>query len=275
MSMSIEPLRDGFASAVTGIDLREPQDDTTKEALYRAFADRSVLVIRDQKLEPPHFLDAARIFGNPLLQELEQFRVPECPLVGFVSSKDKGASGKRIVRGSNWHTDHSHTVTPPRATTLHAVTLPAQGGDTQFSSMHLLYEALPDELRAQADKINCLHIWMSRRCPRPMGTTENGFDPRVWHPLVRKNPDNGRKAIYINTARIDEFEGIGLDDGFDLLDRLMEEASQPQFEYRHAWDEGDMVIWDNRCCIHKANADYDFQELRLLYRIIIQGDTPR
>ena len=117
MTFTINPLRSGFASEVLGIDLRETLADNTKEALYRTFAERSVLVIRNQKLEPPEFLEAARIFGTPMLQDLEQFRVPECPLVGFISSRDKGACGKVITRGRNWHTDHSHTETPPSATT--------------------------------------------------------------------------------------------------------------------------------------------------------------
>lgn len=271
MSFSINPMRDGFASEVTGLDLREPQDDATKQVLYRAFVERSVLVIRDQKMEPPEFLEAAKIFGAPMLQELEQFRVPECPLVGTISSRDKGTSGKPITRGSNWHTDHSHEAVPPRATTLHAVTLPSQGGDTQFSSMHLVYDALPEELRKKVDQINCLHIWISRRCPRPMPPAEDGFDPRIWHPLVRMNPDTSRKAIYMNTARIDEFEGIDLDEGFHLLDMLMEMAGQPEFEYRHKWQQGDMVVWDNRAVLHQANGDYG-DEYRFLYRIIIEGE---
>ena len=271
MTLTINPLRSGFASEVVGIDLRKTPDDNTKEALYRTFAERSVLVIRNQKLEPPEFLEAARIFGTPMLQDLEQFRVPECPLVGFISSRDKGASGKVITRGRNWHTDHSHTETPPRATTLHAVTLPIEGGDTQFASMHLAYDGLPDDMRNKVDPINCLHVWMSRRCPRPMPSIEEGFDPRFWHPLVRTNPDTGRRALYMNTARIDEFQGIELNAGFDLLDFLMDHITQPRFEYRHQWREGDMLIWDNRAVMHQANGDYGDQ-YRYLYRIIIEGE---
>jgi taurine dioxygenase len=271
MTLSIEPLSQNFASEVVGLDLRNPQDDATKQALYQAFAERSVLVFRDQKLEPPEFLSAVSTFGTPQMQELEQFLVQDCPLVGFISSRDKGASGKTIVRGSNWHTDHSHTETPPRATTLHAVTLPSEGGDTQFANMHLAYDALPDDIREKADLVKCLHIWMSRRCPRPMGTIKDGFDPRVWHPLVRTNPDNGRRALYMNTARIDEFQGIDLDEGFDLIDTLMDFSTQPQFEYRHSWRPGDLVIWDNRAVMHQANGDFGDQ-YRYLYRIIIEGE---
>lgn len=271
MTMSIKPVRNGFASEVTGIDLRCPLDDHTKGALYQAFAERSVLIIRGQELEPAEFLESSRIFGNPMMQSLEQFRIPDCPLVGFISSRDKGANGKAITRGSNWHTDHSHSICPPKATTLHAVTLPSKGGDTQFCSMHLLYDSLPEEIKRQVDDINCLHIWMSRRCPRPMAPAEEGFDPRVWHPLVRTNPDTGRKAIYINTARIDDFHGIKMEDGFDLLDSFMAMADKPEFEYRHKWEEGDMVIWDNRSVLHQANGDYG-NEYRHLYRIIIEGE---
>ena len=271
MTMSIKPLREGFASEVTGLDLRHTQEENVRAALYQAFAERSVLVIRNQNLEPADFLETSRIFGNPMLQSLEQFRIPDCPLVGFISSKDKGSNGKVITRGSNWHTDHSHTVQPPKATILHAITLPNHGGDTQFCSMHLIYDALSEKLKKQADRINCLHIWMSRRCPRPMGAAEEGYDPRVWHPLVRVNPDTNRKAIYINTARIDDFQGIDMEDGFELLDDFMEMADQSEFEYRHKWEDGDVVIWDNRSVLHQANGDYG-DEYRYLYRIIIEGE---
>mgnify|MGYP003328560562 FL=1 len=112
---------------------------------------------------------------------------------------------------------------------------------------------------------------MSRRCPRPMAPAEEGFDPRVWHPLVRVNPDTNRKEIYINTARIDDFQGVDMEEGFELLDDFMKMADQAEFEYRHKWEDGVIVIWDNSAVLHQANADYGDQ-YRHLYRIIIEGE---
>jgi taurine dioxygenase len=96
----------------------------------------------------------------------------------------------------------------------------------------------------------------------------------VDHPLVRTHPETGRRALYINPIRIDEIVGMDEAGALPLLDDLLAHATQPAFEYRHKWRVGDVVIWDNRCLLHKANGDYPVEELRYLYRLMLKGDTP-
>jgi len=91
---------------------------------------------------------------------------------------------------------------------------------------------------------------------------------------VRTHPETGRKAIYLNPIRIEGIEGMGETAALALLDELLEHARQPQFEYRHQWQPGDLVLWDNRCLLHKANGDYDMTQVRYLYRIMLKGDVP-
>jgi taurine dioxygenase len=96
----------------------------------------------------------------------------------------------------------------------------------------------------------------------------------VVHPLVRTHPESGRKAIYLNPIRIEGIVGIEEREALALLDELLTHATQPQYEYRHQWRQGDMVMWDNRCLLHKANGDYDMGQVRYLYRIMLKGDVP-
>lgn len=270
MALEIVPLTDHFAAEARGIDLREEQDEAAKRALYDAFAQHTVLVFRDQDLDPEGFLRAVKIFGDIFEQTLKHFCLDDHPLVGFISSEDRNnISGKPIRRGINWHTDHSNRPVPPRATSLYGVTIPSQGGDTQFADMKALYDDLPDETKAKIDHVKTLHTWQSSRSPRPMSKPPGKLS-EAWQPLVRINPDTGRRGIYMNTARIERFDGIDDEEGFAILGDLMARASNGKFEYRHKWRKGDMVIWDNRSALHQATQDYD--EPRFLYRIMVQGD---
>jgi taurine dioxygenase len=97
----------------------------------------------------------------------------------------------------------------------------------------------------------------------------------VRHPLVRTHPETGRRSIYLNPIRIERIEGLVPEESVTLLDELLAHASRPEFEYRHRWKPGDLVMWDNRCLLHRANADYDMRERRYLYRVMLKGDRPR
>jgi taurine dioxygenase len=121
-----------------------------------------------------------------------------------------------------------------------------------------------------------MHVYQSRFSERKlMALPETARVPDgVWHPLVRTHPESGRRSIYLNPIRTEAIEGMQEADALALLDELLAHATQPQFEYRHQWRQGDMVMWDNRCLLHKANGDYDMAQERYLYRIMLKGDAP-
>jgi taurine dioxygenase len=275
MAFEIRPLHPYTGSEVTGLDLRRPLDDDTRARLDRELADRGVLVFRDQSLDPPQFAAAARVFGELMPQQLKQFCLPEYPMVGFISNRDTDKpGGQRIVRGEQFHTDHSNFPAPPKATMLHAVSLPSEGGDTQFVNVQAAYEALPDETRRTVDGARSLHAYQSSRSPRKMATLtpeERARMPETVQPLVVTHPGNGRKGLYLNTGRMEGVEGMDGDAAFALIERLMAHATQSRFEYRHEWRKGDMVVWDNRTVMHKANGDVPPEQLRFLYRVMVQG----
>lgn len=278
MSLSITALSDHTGAEVRGVDLKGVLDDDTRRRLNQAFVDHSVLVIRDQCLSPQQFAEAARLFGEIFRQHNTRFALPECPLVHYISNQDKYDDGKRYIPGSGYHTDHSNDLTPPKATMLHAVELPDTGGDTQYVNMHRAWETLPDHLRDRIEGLKAVHVYQSRHSERKlMGlpTGANGQVPRaVTHPLVRTHPETGRKAIYINPIRIEEIVGMEEREALALLDTLLEHAIRPEHQYRHRWQPGDVVLWDNRCLLHKANGDYDMSQRRYLYRLMLKGDAP-
>ena len=264
-----------LGAEVTGIDLSQPVDEATRKALHDAWIAHAVLVIRDQHLTPPQFAAAARIFGDILDQQLKKFMLPDYPEVGTISSRDLPIKdGKLHVRGENYHTDHSNFEAPPKATTLHAVSLPATGGDTQFVDVRAAFDDLPEARKRELVKLRSPHVYESSKSPRKMAelsAEERAKVPQTLQPLVIRHPENGRSALYLNTGRMEGVAGMPPDDAFKLVDELYAHATQSKYEYRHQWRAGDMVIWDNRSVMHQANADYDPNEYRFLYRIMLKG----
>jgi taurine dioxygenase len=273
---TIAPLSAHTGAEVLGVDLTRPVDAALRARLNRAFVEHSVLVIRDQHLSPQQVLAAVQLFGEVLPQHNTKFALPECPQIHYVSNQDFYPDGKRYIPGEGYHTDHSNAVEPPKATVLHAVKLPDRGGDTQYVNMHRAYDALPDAMKRRIDGMRALHVYQSRFSERKlMALPETARVPDgVWHPLVRTHPESGRRSIYLNPIRTEAIDGMAEADALALLDDLLAHATQPQFEYRHQWRQGDMVMWDNRCLLHKANGDYDMDQVRYLYRIMLKGDAP-
>jgi alpha-ketoglutarate-dependent taurine dioxygenase len=277
-SFSIKPLSSHTGAEIYSIDLRKPIDEATRTALNHAFADHAVLAIRDQKLSAPQFLEAMKLFGEIFPQHNSRFQVRECPDIHYISNQDKLEDGKVYIPGEGYHTDHSNDAEPPKATALHAVKLPKTGGDTQFVNMYEAYDALPDSVKAKIDGLKARHVYQSkyseRKLPKLLGERNRIENSSVIHPLVRTHPQSGRKAIYINPIRIEEIIGMSESEALPLLDMLLEHSTQPKFQYRHKWHSGDVVIWDNRCLLHKANGDYPVDEVRYLYRLMLKGSRP-
>jgi len=275
---TISPLSAHTGAEICGVDLSKPVDAGLRERLNRAFVANSVLVFRDQHLSPPQLLDAVQLFGDVFPQHNDRFALPECPLIHYISNQDSYPDGRRYIPGEGYHTDHSNAAEPPKATVLHAVRLPDHGGDTQFVNMHRAYEDLPDGLRRRISGLQAMHVYQSRHSARKLmalsEASRASVPDGVLHPLVRTHPDSGRKAIYLNPIRIEGIEGMAEGEALRLLDELLAHATQPQYEYRHRWRPGDMVMWDNRCLLHKANGDYDMRQVRYLYRIMLKGDAP-
>ncbi|HET8722214.1 MAG TPA: TauD/TfdA family dioxygenase [Nitrospira sp.] len=276
MNITITPLTSHTGAEIRGINFSKPISSEIKTKVNELLAQYSVLVFKYQNLSAKQFQEAGQVFGDILPQMLKRFTLEDYPLVGFVSSEDKDRpGGQRLVRGEQYHTDHSNFTEPPKATALCAVEIPSHGGDTQFVNVHAAYDGLPDETKRRIDGLKVLHVYKSSRSPRKkaeLTEEEKRSIPETVQPLVLVHPGNGRKALYLNTAHMERIIGMDDAEAFALIEQLMQHATQPKYEYRHKWERGDMVIWDNRSVLHQANGDYDPAEKRYLYRLMVKGE---
>lgn len=275
MPLTITPIRPDFGAEISGIDLSSPVAHDLKTTLNDLLSQYAVLVFRDQSLTPPRFMAAAEIFGELMDQQLKKYVLPDYPMVGCNSTDDlPRKNGKLQVRGENYHTDHSNERCPPKATTLHALQIPPSGGDTQFVDVRKAYDDLPESLKTTLNGLYSLHVHQSSRSPRELtklSPEELAKIPTALQPLVIRHPGSGRPALYLNTGRMEGIEGMDPDAGFALIEDLYQRATNRRYEYRHKWRAGDMVIWDNQAVMHQANADYDPEQKRFLYRLMIKG----
>ena len=276
-TFNVTPLTGHTGAEIHGLDLTREIDAETRSVLNHAFAQFHVLVVRDQKYRPQDFLAAVQVWGELQPHDKKELHVPGFPQMYFVSN-EQTVPGKRYISGETFHTDHSNHPAPPKATILYPVSLPSHGGDTQYVNMHLAYDELPEATKRRIDPLKAVHVYLSKYSPRELKPLNEeslkALPPPGVHPLVRVHPENRRKALFLNPVRIESIIGMPDDEALDLVAELMTHATQQKYEYRHQWQYGDMVLWDNRSVIHKANPDYDMTERRYLYRLMLKGEPP-
>jgi alpha-ketoglutarate-dependent 2,4-dichlorophenoxyacetate dioxygenase len=269
MSLALRPLHPLFAVEASGVDLGGPIDPPMVEAIRRAIDDHAVLVFRDQRLDDTRLRDFARLFG-PLeigraAASAARRRLAH-PEIGDISNLDE--DGRLRVRDDRrrldalgnrlWHTDASYMPVPVVLGMLYAVAAPKAsafgGGETEFADMRAAYDALPAAMQLAIDGLVAVHdIFWSRG---QIGFAEFAPGDREKYPpsrqrLVRRHQGCGRKTLYLS-AHASHIEGWPVADGRLLLYDLTLFATRPEFVYRHAWREGDLVIWDNRDTMHRG-----------------------
>ena len=281
--LTAQPLSGAVGAEISGVALSDSLSNSAFDAIHRAFLDHSVLVFRDQRLEPDQLVAFSKRFGPLERHVLKQFTHPDNPDVFLVSNvKQKGKPIGAIRAGQYWHSDSSYRAEPAMASVLHALEAPTSGGDTLFTSMAAAYEELSEPMQEFLSGLNAVHdytnawdVFFSRVADRPPLTPEERAKvPPVEHPVVRTHPETGRKALFVNPGFTRHIVGLEEAESRALLDFLFAHAQQPHFIYRHRWTSGDLVMWDNRATWHLAVADYDMNERRHFHRTSIAGDTP-
>ena len=226
MNVELSPLSDHTGVEARGVDLSKPLDDATRATLNQAFVDASVLVIRDQSLTADQLLVGVRNFGEIFPQHNTRFALPDCPQIHYLSNQDSYQDGTRYIPGEGYHTDHSNSDMPPKATVLLALELPDSGGDTQYVNMARAYEDLPESTKQRIAELKGMHVYQSKYSERKlMGLTDEAkksVPDAVVHPIVRTHPESGRKAIYINPIRIEEIEGMAEADTLNYQSKYSE-----------------------------------------------------
>lgn len=276
--MRVAPLGRTFAAEIEGIDLSHPLSDAEFRPIGRALLDYGVIVIRDQHLNKATLAAFSRHFGELLVHVLTQYLASDFPEVMRLSNMDE--SGKRVVfrNGAEaWHTDLSFTDRPSLATLLYGQAIPPVGGDTEFCDARAAYDALDEATKSRIADLKAVHSffrYQTRRFPeRPLTDEQRAKTPDVAHPIVRAHPETGRKALFIGDDVISHVVGMDPAEGKALVDTLLRHATGERFVYRHRWRRGDLVIYDNRCTLHRATGYDENAYERTLLRTSIKG-TP-
>jgi taurine dioxygenase len=274
-AFDVRPLTAGFGVEVSGIDLAA-SGPRARRAAAEVFNRHGVMVVRDQRLTPEQQLDFTRAFGEPETNQRLEFTLPGLPEVYVLSNKV--VDGRRIGdvdAGQGWHTDASYLERPALCTLLHALEVPAEGSDTLLADLCAAWNALSAERQAQLDGLQVRHSWRALMQLKGIALAEDeDAIPDVVHPLVRRHPADGRKALWVSTGTTRGIVGMDNPAGLDLLDELVAFATQDRFVYRHKWRIGDLLIWDNRCTLHTGTRFDVTRYERLVHRTWVKGERP-
>jgi len=265
--------------AISGADLTRPLAPAHKALILQALLDHHVVIIRDQTLSAEQQRTFTTNFGD-LEEHVARHHDVRYAIVHSVTNlgRDGKPTDALNTRGNYfWHTDKSYHEVPSLMTMLHAVELPNQGGDTQFANMSLAYRTLPEAMKRRIDGRRAVHSWEWSRLASgstPATEAEKQERPPVDHPIVRTHPETGEKALYIGN-HASHILAMPEAEGRALLAELLAHATQPEFVYIHHWRPGDLVIWDNRCLLHRAVANYEMaKQRRVLNRTVVRGTVP-
>jgi taurine dioxygenase len=271
--LRVTPLTGVIGAEVTRIDLRNPLNPTTVEALRAALARHLVLFFRDQDITPAQHLALGRHFGTISVAPFGPKHPdhPEITVLDQTSPKGEGSD--------NWHTDNTFMPRPPFGSILRAVRLPSVGGDTCFASMYAAYEALSPSLRTMLEPLRATHD-LSRMLRKAIanGQAADDFDdmqrrwPPVSHPVIRTNVDTGQRALFVNGQWTVFIEGLTERENAVLLPFLSDHVRSPEFQCRFHWQPDSIAFWDNRWVQHYGVADYC--ERRVMQRVTIEGERP-
>ena len=278
-SLTITPLGTHAGAEATGVDLSRPVDAETRRRLQDALRRHVALVVRDQQLTADQYAEAIKVFGQPMKQNFKGEKLDSQDVVKLVSNAIPGKSGQRVYHASYWHTDHTNREIPPQYTALYAVELPKMGGgDTGVTNTRAAYANLPATLKARIDGLQTVNVFSgsaARNKSHKAVVLERVIEEKpAVHPLVVTDPVNGQKAIYLHQGKLENFVGLTPEASHELVGELMAEVVKPEYVYRHKWRTGDLLIWDDRASMHQAYTDYDLNDTRVLWRIIVEGQKP-
>lgn len=284
-AIQVTPFGKGIGADVGGVRMHETPPADVVDEIMDAWLEHQVLRFRGQQgLSTQGLVNFSKIFGEldrapttatgtgkPYIEAFPQITAISNILV---DGKPIGGLG---AYEAEWHTDMSYNEETPSASILYGIEVPPSGGDTWFCSMYAAYDALPDALKQRIAGMRCVHD-ASRNSA---GALRKGYkevtDPRhtvgAVHPIVRTHPVTKRKALFLGRRRNAYIPGLALEESEALLDELWSYAIRPEYTWIQQWQVGDIIIWDNRCTMHRRDS-FDASTRRLLHRTQIRGDRP-
>lgn len=261
---------------VQGLDLSQPLASDTVDQLKHWLADNCVLVFTKQSLTEEEQVRFGAYFGE-LKENLRKYAATDHPLVMYITNEVKDGQFQGALPDGEmyFHADMCYLEKPAMASILYGMSIPKSGGDTLFANMYRAYETLPDQLKQRIQGRKAINSYdpgksdyaSTRSRTSYQSVTEMSYS----QPMVFRHPVNGRRALYVNRVMTREVEGLSEPESQELLDVLFQHQEQSEYIYRHQWQPGDVVMWDNRCTLH-ARTNFDASELRKLRRVTIKGD---
>jgi taurine dioxygenase len=280
-SFEVSPAAAALGAEIMAGDLRALDDDGFTRVV-KAWRDHAVVLFRDQILTDADLIAFSRRFGDldiaPVQENGRRFvdGIPEIYIVSNVKVNGE-AIGSLGDGEAAWHTDMSYLATPPKASMLYALEVPPRGGNTAFCSMYAIYESLPDALKTRIAGLIIKHdgTYNSggylRQGAAPTGDPRTS--PGALHPLVCTHPETGRRLLYLGRRRNAYIAGMPLEESEAVLDELWTYVARPEVAWEHVWRVGDLVLWDNRCTMHRRDA-FDPGARRIMHRTQIKGEAP-
>jgi taurine dioxygenase len=280
MSLEIIPAGAVLGAEIRGVDLSQPLGANAFAEIEHVYDQHGVIFFRNQRITPEQQVSFTRRFGEIEFNIFgERWSVPGCPeivVVSNITDDDKPIGVKRA--GENWHSDMCYTPRPPRGTMLYAREIPTLDGlplgDTEFASAAAPWDALPDKLKARIRGRRAIFDFAGRKRAFPPTREEIERNPPVTHPIVRTHPRTGRKCLYVMRDDCTGIVDMDADEADALICALADHIVKPAFIYRHQWQVGDVLMWDNCTVQHRAIQDYDFPHRRLMHRTTMGGAVP-
>jgi taurine dioxygenase len=284
MGLTVRTLDYEGAAEIRDFDCSRPLDAKNFGDLNDAFLRYPILAFRNQNVTPSEQVVFSEHFGNVEGTKNSRYAHPDDPRV-LVISNELAADGTPLGvadAGDFLHSDLSPSPEPSKMTLLHAIKNPSRGGDTEFVNMYEVYDALPEDLKRFLSGRYAWHHTSKLKNPRVTISGERGDAvafyrsleaiPEERQPVVRTHPETGRQALYVSprfTLRIDD---MGADESEALLRRIFDVMNNERFLYRYKWQDGDLLMWDNRCLCHRATGGYAFPDTRRMHRTSVAGD---
>ncbi len=270
MTIEVVKLAEPLLAEVKGIDISEPLDAEAADAVNRAFLDHCVLVFRDQAITAGQMVEFEHVFGPPLPHITKKYTHPEFEeLIVMTNLNEKGEVDPfESDRGVGWHTDMCYLEQPAKATMLHTLEIPDEGGDTLFANMYLALEEMPSALhkRLEGKRGTFRYGGKSATERQKRLDAKDREAPLVDHPIIRLHQDSGRYSVYVNPTHTIGIVGMSEAEGDALLAEVYEWCGQQRYQGRHEWRMKDTVIWDNRCTWHSATGENPLRQRRRFLR---------
>lgn len=279
IGLCVEPTGGRLGADVIGVDFERKLSDNEVRLIESAWHDHLVLRFRGRTLTNEQLMAFSAYFGTLDPAPLGSANPKERGQTGFVTVvSNVVVDGRSIGALGNyeafWHTDMSYNEKPPIGSLLHALEVPPTGGDTGFANMYLAYEKLPLALKNQVDGLPCIHDASRNSAGELRKGHQEITDPRATpgaiHPLAITHPATGRRALYLGRRKNAYVPGLDLANSEALLDELWAHATRPEFTWHQKWQVGDLIMWDNRCTLHRRDA-FDATARRLMHRTQITG----